>query len=311
MELIQEIARKNGFLRLGVRPLRGMDAQEWNEHLDELLSYLNNLKRSLEKNQSPPRDSKRHIKFLLNMPPEEMKKSVNLIIKELFKNEESEESNFRDIATSTFRSSISGLVIQLCRACPLRVHNWADLKYIEVPSNFEHQEPSLAYHKDIGRYRIFVPQAYLKNRERKDIFDVDMILPQNFNTDIEKFIKLRQELLEQFDAKEQKLFFKVTLIKEKASARGYNTTDLSSDIMAATKKVINRLFPEILSLGINPHGLRHLSATDFLNDNPENYPSLAVLLNDSLIVVLNTYARIDSKLKSQQICEWAEKKYTD
>jgi hypothetical protein len=299
IELIQEIARDNGFLRLGVMPLHDMNAQEWNEHLDELSSFLKNLKRSLVKNQPAPRDGKRNVKFLLNMQPEEMKQSVNLIIKELFR---SETNDFRKLATSTLRSSISGLIIQLCRVCPLRIQNWADLKYIEIPSNFEHQEPSLAYHKDIDRYRIFVPRAYLKNRERADVFDIDMILPRNFNTEIERFIKLRRELLAHLHLKEQKLFFKVTFVKEKATIRGYKSNELSSDFKAATKKVINRL---------NAHAMRHLSATEFLNDNPENYASLAILLNDSLIIVLNTYARIDSKLKSQQICEWAENKYTD
>ncbi|WP_197470114.1 hypothetical protein, partial [Oleiphilus sp. HI0117] len=307
LELIDEISRENGFLRLGVNPLRGMTASEWHEHLDDLSPYLKNLKRSLEKNEPAPRDGKRHIKFLLNMPASSMKNSVDLIIENLF---EYDTKTFTKIATTPFRSSSAGLITQLSRACPLRIHNWAQLHYQEVSTTItETQEPSLIYLKNEDRYRVFVPKKFLKNRERSDIFDISMPIPQLFNSDIERFIEIRKKLIEHFGFEDQRLFFKVTIKKGKANARPYKSGELASDYKTATKKVINKLFPDVLSRGINPHALRHLSATEFLNDNPENYAALAILLNDSLEVVLKTYAQLDSKQKSLEICEWAERRY--
>ena len=44
--------------------------------------------------------------------------------------------------------------------------------------------------------------------------------------------------------------------------------------------------------GFGPHAFRHLVATDWLRRNPNDFLTVAELLNDSLPVVMKTYAHL-------------------
>lgn len=52
------------------------------------------------------------------------------------------------------------------------------------------------------------------------------------------------------------------------------------------------------------HAMRHLVATLFLNEHPSQYAPLSVLLNDSLAVVIATYAEIDQQKNAEIIGQW-------
>lgn len=75
-----------------------------------------------------------------------------------------------------------------------------------------------------------------------------------------------------------------------------------------TTKFINHLIPDMDHQDINPHAIRHLVATLFINDNPGNFVALSASLNDSLKVVIDTYAEIAYKKQSQFISNWSSNK---
>jgi integrase len=64
------------------------------------------------------------------------------------------------------------------------------------------------------------------------------------------------------------------------------------------------LFPEINSEGINPHAMRHLSATLYLRDNPKDYIAVSTMLMDTLETVIRVYAKIDNRKNSESIHTW-------
>lgn len=62
--------------------------------------------------------------------------------------------------------------------------------------------------------------------------------------------------------------------------------DLSGVVLRLTRELIPG------SGGFGPHAFRHLVATDWLNRNPNDFLTVAELLNDSLAVVMSTYAHL-------------------
>lgn len=66
-------------------------------------------------------------------------------------------------------------------------------------------------------------------------------------------------------------------------------------------KLTRRLIPG--SPGIGPHAFRHLAATDYLRKHPNDFPTVAQLLHDTLATVLRAYAHLrqeDSFAKYEQ-----------
>lgn len=62
--------------------------------------------------------------------------------------------------------------------------------------------------------------------------------------------------------------------------------DLNRRVFVITKRFIPR------SGGISPHAFRHLVATVWLEEHPNDFFVVAELLNDFLQVVLNTYVHL-------------------
>ncbi|MFZ6010243.1 MAG: hypothetical protein ACOYXT_07810 [Bacteroidota bacterium] len=92
-------------------------------------------------------------------------------------------------------------------------------------------------------------------------------------------------------------------------AASYTGSDLGIIFKKITKELIGRISPDMDHPGIHPHAMRHLAATMFLNDNPDNFVALSTLLNDSLKVVIDTYAEIDTDKQSNKISNWAATHY--
>jgi len=70
------------------------------------------------------------------------------------------------------------------------------------------------------------------------------------------------------------------------SAKGNPFTEITSRVLDLTRELIPG------SGGFGPHAFRHLVATDWLRRNPNDFLTVAELLNDSLAVVMSTYAHL-------------------
>lgn len=71
-----------------------------------------------------------------------------------------------------------------------------------------------------------------------------------------------------------------------SSRNGGPLRDLTHVVLGITRKFIPG------SGGFGPHGFRHLVATDWLRRNPNDFLTVAELLNDTLEVVMTTYAHL-------------------
>lgn len=310
LRLIEEISRDNGYLRLGVLPMNNMSVENWFLHLDELLRYIPNLKSALKKNAPIPKDNKKAVRFLIEMDIDSAYQYLDTMIELALENciDSQEICNDKNL-----QRQIVSIILLLSRCAPLRINNWTQLKLNTFNPNYNHIDfPSLLIEKNVSAFRIFVPKRFLKNRNREDISDINMPIPTQFNWLISNYLEYRGSLLSFTKTHSDHLFLKLKKasdIEMEWVAASYTGSDLGIIFKKITKELIGRISPDMDHPGIHPHAMRHLAATMFLNDNPDNFVALSTLLNDSLKVVIDTYAEIDTDKQSNKISNWAATHY--
>lgn len=163
------------------------------------------------------------------------------------------------------------LLLGLLLSNPLRRKNLIDLTV--RPDNSGN-----VYKTATGEWRIRLLRADFKNGKRgarrSQLYDV-AIAPwlQNLVTDyVEHFrpVLARESSLDRFFL----------------SRRGTAFHDMTHRVLILTRQLIPG------SGGFGPHAFRHLVATDWLRRNPNDFLTVAELLNDTLQVVMSTYAHL-------------------
>jgi integrase/transcriptional regulator with XRE-family HTH domain len=163
------------------------------------------------------------------------------------------------------------LLLGLLLSNPLRRKNLIHL-------NVRPDNSGNVYKSATGEWRIRLPRADFKNGKRgarrSQPYDV-AIAPwlQNLVSDyVEHFrpVLARESILDRFFL----------------SRRGTPFHDMTHRVLVLTRQLIPG------SGGFGPHAFRHLVATDWLRRNPNDYLTVAELLNDTLEVVMSTYAHL-------------------
>jgi hypothetical protein len=211
---------------------------------------------------------------------------------------------------STWRTLV---MWEIMRTCPVRIGNYASLDWLgELDKNslrklIDDKGIGIYIAKDTGIYHVFVHKTKLKNRKSKNITHINQPLPH-----LTKFLKLylkeRAKHLNKHDETSSKFSINTRL----GVSEGVDATRaaLRGSFTRLTYRVIKQEFPHVhITNGINPHAMRHLAASIYLRDNPENYTGLATLLMDNLDTVINTYAKRDDKGNTEKISNWAQNNY--
>lgn len=153
---------------------------------------------------------------------------------------------------------------------PLRAKNLKSLTYRENNSGN-------VYRSSAGQWRIRIPGKMFKNKSRvgRDTYDVAVApwLQGLFDDYVREF---RPRLVAELDSG---YFF--------VSSRGGGRF---KDLNAQVRKVTRRLIPQCG--GISPHAFRTLVATDWLQHHPNDFTTVAQLLNDTIAVVMKHYAKL-------------------
>jgi len=164
---------------------------------------------------------------------------------------------------------------------------------------------------------MFVPIRFIKNRAREDIIDIDVYYPKSFSKMIDSLLVYRQLYIDICINKNGKHKYqpKYFLLKQHYNA---DKTDPNREFKdesgtfggrfkTQTKKGFKHVFPELELEGINGHAMRHLTASWWLNTHPDDFVGLAILLNDSLEVVMRDYAEMNKKMAEQRISQSVQK----
>tara|TARA_R110001606_G_C15400859_1_gene652975 strand:- start:6647 stop:8584 length:1938 start_codon:yes stop_codon:yes gene_type:complete len=199
---------------------------------------------------------------------------------------------------------------------PLRVRNVSMLKWLGVVSERdfirfeENKEIGIFQLADSGEFGVFVHKSHLKN---KGSSTVESIYQEflGMKCDFEHYLKTREKEILKLGVTTELWAFGVSNTASNGPGGRVRPTHVGNELVKITQQALSVLYPDEHNAGINPHGMRHLSATLFLNDNPENYTGLSTLLMDRLDTVIAVYAKINNKQNGKKIRQWANKRMTD
>lgn len=162
------------------------------------------------------------------------------------------------------------VLLGLLASNPLRAKNIITLTY-NVNNTGD------VYKDAAGAWRVRISGGMFKNKNRvaKDTYDVAVAtwLTPLFDDYIREF---RPRLLK--DGLKSGYFF--------LSKHGKRFDSMNRRVLKVTRKHI----PD--SGGVSPHAFRHLVATDWLNAHPNDFATVALLLNDTISVVMDNYAHL-------------------
>lgn len=287
--------------------------EQWKEELGVLCLELTNHIKDIEQ-ISPDQDGKKNISWLL--ASENTSEMVSAIADEL----DRQALTYKPSNRSYYSHACTALLFRILLCCPLRKSNWRLLQWRERSALPTNGEPHLCFDAIEGHFYISVPKEHLKNRKCRTIGSIKQYLPSFLNQHIERFLKIRTTLIRQNGIEKSNYLFVPSRMPRNAVntlkpvsitlAGPTSYTALGASFSSQTLKACRTLWPSLpIKKGFNPHAMRHLGATLFLKDNPQDYHALATLLNDSLEMVINTYAKRDDMGNARIILSWAEQKW--
>lgn len=159
------------------------------------------------------------------------------------------------------------LILGFLISNPLRSKNIIELTY--RPDNMGE-----LYESSPHKWRVRL--AKMKNRANPKASRYDVAVADWLNCLITDYIKYFRPTLESGQGSDKAFL----------TRRGGKMTGLGQRIQRMTRELIPG------TGGFGPHAFRHLVATDWLHRNPNDYLTVALLLNDTLEVVMNTYAHL-------------------
>jgi len=168
-----------------------------------------------------------------------------------------------DEATARRDELILGFLI----SNPLRSKNFVELTFF--PDN-----TGTLYESSPGKWRI--RPAKMKNRANSQANRYDVAVADWLNGLISDYVKYFRPKFEAASHSD-KVF--LTRRSDKMTSLGQRVQEITRGLIPGTG-------------GFGPHAFRHLVATDWLQRNPNDFLTVALLLNDTLEVVMHTYAHL-------------------
>ena len=304
LALLDEMSRSGGYLRLGVAPSNGMSVAEWFAEMSKVPDIVAALSERLRYDDGPVRDAKKNIRVFLELTHADAHAKLDEGVSWLLRTGDEHENESYDC----LEAHQIACILLISRICPLRLSNWSRIQYlIDNFSTMPRNISSLTYDSKKNKYKLYVPKDHLKNRNTSKVNDIDIDIPQSFNSIIRQLLTSRERFLgtlpEQLQVEIGTSLF-INKNRKKHTIGAMNSSALSVIFRRSTKRMMAAIFPDICHEGINMHAMRHLVATLFLNEHPSQYAPLSVLLNDSLAVVIATYAEIDQQKNAEIIGQW-------
>ncbi|ANB73672.1 hypothetical protein AYM40_15885 [Paraburkholderia phytofirmans OLGA172] len=162
------------------------------------------------------------------------------------------------------------LLLSMLVANPLRARNFMSMTW-------RPDQTGNLYRREDGQWRLrFVP-ADFKNKSATSNQQYDAPLPRALGERIQEYLdEFRPVLIGSAPATD--LVF--------PNKTGRKWTTLNRQVLRITGAFIPEAHP------FGPHAIRHIVATDYLRKHPNDFPTVAQLLNDKLETVLRVYAHL-------------------
>lgn len=152
---------------------------------------------------------------------------------------------------------------------PLRIRNYKIMGVTQSRRGY--------IYRASAQYRIAIPKGGFKNGKSNGVSDYDVGVSPSLTARLDDYLENYRPVLLAGKADQGFLF--------PSKDTGGVHTDLGRHIFKITARLMD-------GPGIGPHAVRHLSATSWLKNHPEDVYTLAQLLNDRLETVLRNYAHL-------------------
>jgi hypothetical protein len=285
-----------------------IDHNDWKKYLTAINKFVS-LNRGILLEGYKALEGARNVNFILSS--DEPFYMTNKIIEGLYFNANSTFSLSKHINDYKF-----ALAFEVLLVCPLRIANIAHLKelgsYSERKALFKFKEDKsigIYFNETKSSYYLYVHLDNLKNNKSENISDIHIDIG-HLSDKYEHLINKRNEFFEKKPEFKSNFIFGFRT-KSGSNVETVNSRALASSFKRITKKIIQAYFPDEDSDGINPHAMRHLAASLFLRDNPENFLALATLLMDDIDTVMKKYAHRDDSLYSKKLSAWGATRFGD
>ena len=152
---------------------------------------------------------------------------------------------------------------------PLRIRNYMIMGVTQSRRGY--------IYRASAQYRIAIPKGGFKNGKSNGVSDYDVGVSPSLTARLDDYLENYRPVLLAGKTDQGFLF--------PSKDTGGVHTDLGRHIFKITARLMD-------GPGIGPHAVRHLSATSWLKNHPEDVYTLAELLNDRLETVLRNYAHL-------------------
>lgn len=302
---------RSNYMEEGLTPLQCMD--EW---IDELNFLHTELKIDLKEMEDlvVELDGARNVEWMLvkDTPWYYINEMSNLLFNNI------------GISPRPYRDARVSMLFDMLTVNPIRISNMCSLVWKGSLSSFDVRKLqneeicALLFDRELDRFVLFVHKEQLKNRPSKKLNSIYQPYPKSMTKKFKSYLNIREDHLNSYDWVSD-IFFPIAVFNNSKTKNSRTDVDgnvdlsmpangLGNHLSRRTKAICDYFFPEEeLPSGINPQGMRHLMASLYLKDHPEDYTGLATLLMDDLNTVISIYAKRDDRGNHKRIASWAEK----
>lgn len=274
-KLSDELHAQMGYDRHASLPVRTEVWRQWCEaNRNRLYDVYNNLEE--QKLIRMTRNPTERIREILDR-----RRPVEALLEMIRKMKEVLPSIIQPLQRKAFERDL--LLIQMLTSNPLRIHNFAIMKW-------KSDNSGNLYQTEDGAWRIrFNPEDF-KNQKGAAQNPYDVGVSKHLWADIEHYLKnVRPHLLggetSDFVFRPGK---KTATITDLDGAYPWYSNSMGERVTALTRTFVPN------SVGFGPHSFRHIVATDYLKNHPHDYMTVAFILHDKLETVISEYAHVST-----------------
>lgn len=279
--------------------------EEWHKHLAYVSEIAKEQLHYIKKNRTVL-DGKRNVKFIIESEkPWDVYFELLGVMKKIVA-----------VKGNSLWTQASYLAFKWMIYAPLRVANVAKLKWLgdlserEIMRLENSEEIGIFRFSDSGEFGIYVHKSHLKNKESDKIVSIFQEFT-GIKADFERYLNIRKHELQRLGVESAYWAFGLSNSAKEGPGGSVSPTHVGNEIVKISQQALSIMYPDEYNPGVNPHAMRHLAATLYLNDNPENYVGLSTLLMDNLDTVMKVYAEINNKKNARGINTWASGRMKD
>jgi hypothetical protein len=188
--------------------------------------------------------------------------------------------------------SITFLRIALYR--PLRVINFCKLKLVHHYNELKSSESTISFNIDQNCWQINIPKQAFKNRGGKSCKPLNYLLSSKLNNHIDAYLKIRSDYLTHIGQSSDSFFIDQSGKQAACNALGNMLKEHTLEAIVSYYESKDIKYSKFIS-GINAHATRHITASIYLDKNAGDVVGAALLLNDDIKTVIETYIQTDTQ----------------